>query len=62
MPLNHLVLACGSEGPGFLLALGVSKGLMMGFGAIISFSTRQVSENFNESKAMCVVVLAVPSY
>jgi hypothetical protein len=42
--------------------LGGYKALMLLFGALMSFSTRSVSENFNESKpiALSVMYISIP--
>jgi hypothetical protein len=42
-----------------MVALIGYKGLMLLFGAMMSFSTRSVSENFNESKSIAFTIYNV---
>ena len=41
---------CSPSGPTFIAILAGLKGLILVFGTIMSFTTRGVSDNFNESR------------
>ena len=49
-PRNQLVSYCSPEAPALVAAMGALKGVLLVFGTIMSFTTRGVSDNFNESR------------
>ena len=60
LPRDQTIYYCSpKQGPGWVAAIGSYKGLMLLFGAIMSFSTRSVSENFNESRPIALSIYNV---
>jgi len=52
---------CGTsaEGTRFLVVIGVTKGLLLIYGALLAFSTRRVSSSFNESQSIAWAIYNV---
>jgi hypothetical protein len=59
LPRDQTIYFCAPSSVGFAAAIGSWKGLMLLFGAMMSFSTRSVSENFNESKPIAFSIYNV---
>jgi len=60
-PVEHDYTQCGigSDGGVFLIIIGVTKGGMLLYGALLAFSTRRVSEHFNESQTIAWAIYNV---
>jgi hypothetical protein len=59
LPRDQTIYFCAPADVGFAAALSSTKALMLLFGAMMSFSTRTVSENFNESKPIAFSIYNV---
>jgi heme/copper-type cytochrome/quinol oxidase subunit 4 len=58
-PRDQTLYYCAPDQVGFAAAIASIKGVVLLFGALMSFSTRSVSENFNESKPIAMTVSSV---
>ena len=60
-PVDHDYTQCSVSGDGltFLIIEAVSKGALLLYGALLAFSTRRVSDNFNESQSIAWAIYNV---
>ena len=56
--VQHLYTQCAYTGSsiGFFAAAGLSKGLMLVMGVLLAFNTRDVAQQFNESKSIAIAI------
>jgi hypothetical protein len=59
LPRDQTIYYCAPDSVTLPSVLGGYKGVMLLFGALMSFSTRSVSENFNESKPIAFSIYNV---
>jgi hypothetical protein len=59
LPRDQTIYYCAPQGATMIGIIGSYKGLMLLFGGLMSFSTRSVSENFNESKPIAFSIYNV---
>ena len=59
--VEHLYTQCGTTGDGskMLIVVGVTKGALMLYGALLAFSTRRVTDHFNESQSIAWAIYNV---
>ena len=59
--VEHQYIQCGTSGDGsrFLIVIGVTKGLLLLYGALLAFSTRRVTDHFNESQSIAWAIYNV---
>lgn len=58
---QHQYTQCGttSDGSRFLIVIGVTKGALLLYGALLAFSTRRVTDHFNESQSIAWAIYNV---
>jgi hypothetical protein len=56
LPRDQVIYYCAPTNLGLAATIGSYKMALLLFGAMMSFSTRSVSENFNESKPIALAV------
>jgi hypothetical protein len=61
LPRDQTIYYCAPDSIEMVGIVGGYKGMLMLFGALMSFSTRSVSENFNESKPIAFSVSSLLS-
>ena len=59
--IQHIYTQCGTTGDGskMLAVVGVTKGALMLYGALLAFSTRRVTDHFNESQSIAWAIYNV---
>ena len=59
--VEHQYIQCGTLGDGgrFLIVIGVTKGALLLYGALLAFSTRRVTDHFNESQSIAWAIYNV---
>ena len=59
--IEHQYTQCGTVGDGnrFLAVIGVTKGALLLYGALLAFSTRRVTDHFNESQSIAWAIYNV---
>jgi phosphate transport system substrate-binding protein len=59
--IEHQYTQCGTVGDGsrFLIVIGVTKGVLLLYGALLAFSTRRVTDHFNESQSIAWAIYNV---
>ena len=60
-PLEHVYTQCGTteDGSKMLIVVGISKGALMLYGALLALSTRRVTDHFNESQSIAWAIYNV---
>jgi hypothetical protein len=59
LPRDQIIYYCAPSSPVLGSVLATTKGLMLLFGALMSFSTRSVAEHFNESRSIAFAIYNV---
>jgi hypothetical protein len=59
LPQDQIVYYCAPHSIPLVATLSSTHGLLLLFGALMSFSTRSVSENFNESRSIAFAIYNV---
>lgn len=59
--VEHQYTQCGTvdAGRSFLIVIGVTKGTLLLYGALLAFSTRRVTDHFNESQSIAWAIYNV---
>ena len=59
--IEHQYTQCGTigEGSSFLIVIGVTKSILLLYGSLLAFSTRRVTDHFNESQSIALAIYNV---
>jgi phosphate transport system substrate-binding protein len=59
--MDYQYTQCGTLDPGqnFLIVIGVTKGVLLVYGALLAFGTRRVTDHFNESQSIAWAIYNV---